>query len=110
MCLNTYNRQKKFLHVEYDEVVLQKNPEAQVGEVKDATDSEILNRVFSIIKKNPDSRVFKIFNMRYVVGKKNKVMPWKYIGAKLNMSIQGCINIHNSTLEKIKLQVQKEIS
>jgi DNA-directed RNA polymerase specialized sigma subunit len=49
-----------------------------------------------------------IFEMRYVTGSKNRVMPWKKIGEKLSMSVQGCINIHNNTIEKIKTKLQKE--
>ena len=44
--------------------------------------------------------------MRYVIGEKNKVMPWKKISKELNMSIQGCINIHNSAIEEFKLELK----
>lgn len=108
ICLNTYNKQRKRPTVEYDEVLLEKNPEAQ-DYIQELIDSELLDKVFTIISKNSDSRVYKIFSMRYITGRKNKVMPWKYISKKLNMSIQGCINIHNATITKIKDLVNKEI-
>ena len=46
--------------------------------------------------------------MRYIIGERNKVMPWKKISEELNMSIQGCINIHNSTIDKIKTEINKD--
>ncbi len=46
--------------------------------------------------------------MRYIIGKKNKVMPWKNIGKKMDLSIQGCINIHNSAIKKIKQTLDEE--
>lgn len=108
ICLNTYNKQRKRPTVEYDEVILEKNPESQ-DYIQELIDSELLSKIFTIISKNSDSRVYKIFSMRYVTGKKNKVMPWKYISKRLNMSIQGCINIHNATIEKIKDLIKKEL-
>ena len=108
ICLNTYNKQRKRPTVEYDEVILEKNPESQ-DYIQELIDSELLDKIFAIISKNSDSRVYKIFSMRYITGRKNKVMPWKYISKKLNMSIQGCINIHNATITKIKDLIKKEI-
>ena len=108
ICLNTYNKQRKRPTIEYDEVILEKNPESQ-DYIQELIDSELLDKVFTIISKNSDSRVYKIFSMRYITGRKNKVMPWKYISKKLNMSFQGCINIHNATITKIKDLINKEI-
>jgi hypothetical protein len=47
--------------------------------------------------------------MRYIVGRKNKVMPWKQIGDSMNLSIQGCINIHNSAIETFKNELKQDI-
>jgi hypothetical protein len=41
--------------------------------------------------------------MRYA--DKKKLTPWKKIAKKLDLSIQGCINIHNNFLNKIKKYV-----
>jgi len=65
--------------------------------------------VLNAIKKHPDKRVEKIFEMRYVIGVKNKVMPWKQIGDKMNLSIQGCINIHNSAVEHVRENLNEEV-
>jgi hypothetical protein len=41
--------------------------------------------------------------MRYFESK--KLTPWKKIAKKLDLSIQGCINIHNKHLTEIKKYV-----
>ena len=43
------------------------------------------------------------FKMRYKNA--NKLTPWKNIAKKLDLSIQGCINIHNKHL----IEIQKAI-
>ena len=36
----------------------------------------------------------------------NKLTPWRKISKKMNLSIQGCINIHNAALKKISKNVK----
>lgn len=57
-----------------------------------------------ILKSFSDTRVYEIFKLRYMQGKKNKLMPWKDVAKSnnVNLSIQGCINIHNKTLDKLQ--------
>tara|TARA_B100001094_G_C18173844_1_gene796719 strand:- start:448 stop:1020 length:573 start_codon:yes stop_codon:yes gene_type:complete len=64
-----------------------------------------MDGAISLARQDKDPRVKKIFNLRYVVGDNNKVMPWKIIAKKLDLSIQGCINIHNNFIEKIKNKI-----
>jgi DNA-directed RNA polymerase specialized sigma subunit len=111
MCLNIYNKNKRkpIFNSEFIENI---NPD---DSIKDETLSESLNKdsfnkILKMIRNIPDKRVNKIFNMRYIIGKNNKVMPWKQIGASMNLSIQGCINIHNSAIKQIQKNLQKEIS
>ena len=107
MCLNLYNKNKKYSQVEFDENFLSSlhdNEKPYQDEIK----RELFNKVIEIAHEHPDDRVGTIFEMRYVIGNKNRVMPWKKIGEKLNMSVQGCINIHNNTLEHLKHKLQKE--
>lgn len=110
MCLNLYNRNKRrpVWHSEYIENM------AEVEDMESDTFSEcvkqdLLNKVFKVIKDHPDKRVEKIFEMRYITGSKNKVMPWKQIGDQMNLSIQGCINIHNSAVEDLQQELLQEI-
>ncbi len=107
MCLNLYNKNKKYSQVEFDENFLSSIHD-EGKPYQDEIKRELFNKVIDITKDHPDSRVGTIFEMRYVTGRKNRVMPWKKIGEKLSMSVQGCINIHNNTIEKIKTKLQKE--
>ena len=62
--------------------------------------------VLSKIRKEKDKRLFKIFYLRYFKGDGNKLMPWRQVckHAKLNLSVQGCINVHNNYINKIKVK------
>ena len=66
--------------------------------------SQDITDVIQVLKNDPDRRVYEIFKYRYLQGKENNVMPWKEVCKKseLNLSIQGCINIHNKFIKKIK--------
>ena len=61
---------------------------------------ETFELFFSDLKVN--DQIYKIFKLRYLEGSKNKLMPWREVGKQLNLSIQGCINIHDRFLKKIK--------
>ena len=107
MCLNLYNKNKKYSQVEFDENFLSSLHD-DGKPYQDEIKRELFNRVIELAKNHPDDRVGTIFEMRYVIGNHNRVMPWKRIGEELNMSVQGCINIHNNTLEKFKTKLHKE--
>ena len=104
-CLNIYNKNKKRQTVPIEENLINYN---KINEEPNY-DSNIFNLIIEKAKKHPDKRVGKIFHLRYVVGKNNSVMPWKNIGKDLGMSIQGCINIHNSIIKNMKQRIKKEI-
>ena len=53
------------------------------------------------LEKEKDHRVKKIIDMRYNVSD-NKLTPWRKIAKEVDMSIQGCINIHNKFINKVK--------
>ena len=100
-CLNIYNKSIKF-------------PQSCISEIFDYSVScesdqkimekeELIKKIFSGIDSMEDNRVNKIFTMRYKNGK--KLTPWKKIAKKLDLSIQGCINIHNKHLTEIKKYV-----
>ena len=58
----------------------------------------------STLNKEKDFRVKKIIDMRYNVDN-NKLTPWRKIAEALDMSIQGCINIHNRFINKVKKEI-----
>ena len=101
-CLNIYNKNTKYPKICINDN-LEKNASCGSG-IELIEEQENLKRIFSIIENHPDKRVRTIFKMRYKNGK--KLTPWKKIAKKLDLSIQGCINIHNNYLKEIKKYVQ----
>ena len=106
-CLNQYNKNKKYYITDSPEsrFMYEKN---FCEQEKPYVNEQILGEIFEIIKSHPDPRVQKIFTLRYVNAKFNKLTPWKIISKNLKMSIQGCINIHNAAIKIIRKQIKKE--
>lgn len=102
-CLNSGNKTKRY-YKSYE------SPE-NISEEEEDEDLEItpetVDKIFDIIDTHPDERVHKIFKMRYLDPNHNKLTPWRTVGKKLNLSIQGCINIHNQALGYIRKQLSK---
>jgi len=101
-CINDYHKNKKednLINIEESTIQIEdKNKEV-------FTLSDIQS-VLSKIRKEKDKRLFKIFHLRYFKGKGNKLMPWRQVcqNANLNLSVQGCINVHNNYINKIKVK------
>lgn len=55
----------------------------------------------SMLREEKDKRVKKIIDIRYNTSN-NKLVPWKVAAKELKLSIQGCINIHDKFIEKVK--------
>ena len=112
-CLNMYNRNIKFPQHSIDsERSSYKTGVSSMKatfdtsselDIKETEKEEEIENIFNIIENYGDNRVKKIFKMRYKNGK--KLTPWKNIAKKLDLSIQGCINIHNKHLTEIKKYV-----
>tara|TARA_R100000008_G_scaffold86896_1_gene82574 strand:+ start:3702 stop:4181 length:480 start_codon:yes stop_codon:yes gene_type:complete len=107
MCLNIYNKNKRHPEIATENELLESNSHINTHEHEKNIEKELFKKVMSIIEEYPDDRISQIFDMRYIEGSKNKVMPWKNISDKLDMSIQGCINIHNSTIAKLKIKLKE---
>ena len=103
ICLNKQNKIKKEKKVAFDDI-----SEIDLAQEDDGSKEklEVFKKTIELAKQHEDKRVEKIFEMRYIIGERNKVMPWKKISKELNMSIQGCINIHNSAIEEFKLELK----
>jgi len=69
--------------------------------------NESFQNIMQLINDHEDPRVKIIFKDRYFGGEKGKLTTWKKIGEKLNLSAQGCINIHDKTLKEFQRQVKK---
>ena len=75
MCLNLYNKNKKSPQVPYENDILENS--YFHNDAEDKLDRDTFNKIIDLAKNHPDKRVYKIFKMRYVIGEKNKVMPWQ---------------------------------
>ena len=105
ICLNKFNKRKRDPQLSIDDVKESDILHPKKEKIK-KEDLEVFSEAIKLSKAHKDKRVEKIFEMRYITGEKNKVMPWKKISEELNMSIQGCINIHNSAVEKFKIELK----
>ena len=105
ICLNKHNKKKKEPQLSIEDIKESDILEDKNVKIK-SEDLEIFSEAIKFSKNHKDKRVEKIFEMRYIIVEKNKVMPWKKISKELNMSIQGCINIHNSAIEEFKLELK----
>ena len=75
---------------------------------QESVKKDLLEKIDFLVNNHPDGRVSRIFKLRYVVGDKNKVMPWKKVSGQMQMSIQGCINIHDRAIQSIKFKLKDE--
>jgi len=104
-CLNLYNKNKesntKKVNIDQEDLnnIACSNTSIISLEKKDALE-EFLKK----LKGNKDLRLYEIFKLRYLDGEKNTVMPWSVVAQspKVNLSVQGCINVHNKYIEKIR--------
>ena len=103
-CLNIINKKKRNREIYIDDERCFKEPscESFIGEIKK---NEVFNVFESCLKQESDSRVKKIIDLRYNTDN-NKVRAWRVIASEMGMSIQGCINIHNKFIQKVKKQTQ----
>jgi len=106
LCLNNYNKNKRRgEHVE-DHPTL----EILCGKTfdQDSIKKDLLEKIHYLVQNHPDGRVCEIFKLRYIVGHRNKVMPWKKVSGEMSMSIQGCINIHDRAIKSIQFKLKGE--
>jgi DNA-directed RNA polymerase specialized sigma subunit len=104
-CLNCYNKHKRDRTVSLENGLIDYFATKTENETSSNT-TDVFNEIITFTNSHPDKRVKKIFYLRYVVGKNNSVMPWKNISNELGMSIQGCINIHNSAIKNLKHRIK----
>jgi DNA-directed RNA polymerase specialized sigma subunit len=104
-CLNMFNRGTKYKYIDIDNFKEDINF-SHDEIISNISSKEMLDKIFEMADSHCDERVKEIINLRYKVGSGNKTMPWKNISEKLNVSIQGCINIHDRFIEEIKKEIQ----
>jgi DNA-directed RNA polymerase specialized sigma subunit len=103
-CLNLLNKNKRMreFFIDEDENHFEPSCESFLSKL---TREEAFSLFQKCLKKEKDERVKKIIDIRYD-GPHNKLTPWRMISEELNMSIQGCINIHNRFIEKVKKHIK----
>lgn len=104
-CLNMFNRGVKYKYTDINDYKEDVNF-SEEKTIREISSKEVLDKVFESADTHSDERVKKIINLRYKIGEGNKTMPWKNISKQVNVSIQGCINIHNRFIEEIKKEIQ----
>lgn len=102
-CLNIYNKQKKFQRESLDDNFYNRSDDSSF--LKDVETQEYLTMIINLAKEQKDQRIKKIIDMRYGLTY-NRPHGWKEVAASLKMSIQGCIDIHDKFIKKIKLTIQ----
>lgn len=101
-CLNMYNKNKKMIEEPIEDQVREKASSKDF--LIELQHQEIIQKILDAAKKNPDKRIKKIIDMRYAMNY-NKAHSWKEISESLKMSIQGCIDIHNKFINKIRKEI-----
>jgi len=99
-CLNILNKKKKNKEFQLDDNINYDEPFSD-GFLREIDKGEAFSLFNKCLKKEKDGRVKKILDLRYGVDN-NKLTPWRKIAKELDMSIQGCINIHNRFINKVK--------
>ena len=99
-CLNILNKKKKNREIFIDDENTYIEPQCE-SFIYDINNGEALSVFESCLEEEKDERVKKIVDMRYG-GLNNKLTPSRFIAQELDMSIQGCINIHNRFINKVK--------
>ena len=104
-CLNASNKNKKYLELNDLSFDLE-DIKCENQEHADHFKQQVLAEFNEHIKNHPDKRIQKIFSMRYSGNK--KLTPWRKISKEMKLSIQGCINIHNSALNSISKIIRSQ--
>jgi RNA polymerase sigma factor (sigma-70 family) len=101
-CLNMYNKNKKMIEEPLGDTFKEKSSSEDF--LGDLQHKELISKVIELADRSSDKRIKKIIDMRYCIGY-NKTHSWKEISKNLNMSIQGCIDIHNKFILKIRKEI-----
>ena len=103
-CLNIINKKKRNreIYLDDDNSFIEPSCESFLSQIKK---KEVFKVFDSCLKEENDERVKKIVDLRYNTDN-NKVRAWRVIATEMCMSIQGCINIYNKFIQKVKKKTQ----
>lgn len=91
-CLNYLNKNSRYVSLEEEKLASLFN-EKSIENFEKTKSSEDFHYVFNLLQQMKDARVIRVFNLRYLSGEKK--MTWGEIGAKMNISSQTAINLHD---------------
>ena len=98
-CLNAINALKSRKFSSLDKIYSKVSEEDDSHEMLSKMEAfDIFN---DMLEKERDKRVKKIIDIRYNTTN-NRLVPWRKASEELKLSIQGCINIHNRFIKKVK--------
>jgi len=99
-CLNCMNKNNNSIAMEEKDIrlILEKKQLAVNNDQNLLKEKSDL--IFSILDRVKDSRLSKIYKLRYFSGK--KLTPWSKISKKLKISTQTAINLHNKGKKLLK--------
>ena len=105
-CLNAINGSKLTMLSSknesfFDNLSYEQDPCKIIGKIEAF---DIFNQM---LEEESDKRVKKIIDIRYNTDN-TKLVPWKRASEKLGVSIQGCINIHNRFIKKVKKKLEQK--
>lgn len=111
-CLNLLRKKKSKSHVislEEDKLedMVARNDEYVYNSACSNESKSLTEYVTSVVNQMKDSRVKKIFDLRYF-SKTGKKTPWQKIGEDLGISAQTAINIHEKALVLIRKKVNSD--
>ena len=108
LCLTQRTKNKKnHLTTNYDELEFCQK-DASLNPRDQYLFNDSFARILNLIDKHEDERLKVIFHERYFGGKQGKLKPWKQVAQKVNLSAQGCINIHNRAIKELKNRIKNE--
>lgn len=61
-----------------------------------------------ILRQLKDSRIEKVYKLRYYNGINGKKAPWRVVAKEMNISIQAAINLHNKATKFLKRKYLSE--
>ena len=102
ICLTNKTRNKKnYNFVDFEEASFHiESKDLQPDE--ESSKKELYGKIELLIDNHEDEKVKTLFKERYFSTKNGRLRPWKFVAPLIGLSIQGCINLHNTSLEKIR--------
>lgn len=100
-CLNAINNVKNKKTTSLEKIYGKASEEENSFEI--LCRMEAFDAFNKTLEEENDPRVKKIIDIRYNTTN-TKLVPWRIVSEELNLSIQGCINIFNKFIKKVKQQ------